>query len=247
MDALLRRLAHYTEIGDDERGAIKALPVETRSFSTGNDLVSKGEHMPEAFIVKSGWAARYLSFKDGRAQVLNFMLPGDMFDLQVFISNAADHSISALTDVDILCVSRQDIFSLFANGNRAGAAFWWATLQEEAILREQIVRNGRRSARERIAHLLLELHRRAVIVGEGRGNQFRMPISQVLIADALGLSFVHVNRVIRSFERDRLIDRDKSSLELLDRETLIDMADFSEDYLHLDQNRQRLFMHEPRP
>jgi len=240
MECLFRRLNYYAAIGEDEQAALAALPYEDETIEAGADIVTHGERPQEAFIVKSGWAARYISLEDGRSQILNFMLPGDMYDLQVFIAGSADHSITALTKADIMRVRRKDILELFAGPTRAGAAFWWATLQEEAILREQIVRNGRRSARERVAHLLLELHRRAVLVGEGAGNEFRMPISQVLIADALGLSFVHVNRVIRSFVNDAFIDRDKTSLVLLDRDALVKIADFSEDYLHLDADPRRL-------
>ncbi|MEL6416070.1 MAG: Crp/Fnr family transcriptional regulator [Pseudomonadota bacterium] len=240
METLFRRLKYYSAIGEEERVALSKMPYRDERFQVGADIVTQGEEPEEAFIVKSGWAARYISLEDGRSQILNFMLPGDMYDLQAFIADQADHSIAALTSVDIMRVRRKDILALFSGPTKAGAAFWWATLQEEAILREQIVRNGRRSAKERIAHLILELHRRAVLVGEGEGNEFRMPISQILLADALGLSFVHVNRVMRSFVNEKYIDRDKSSLVLLDREALVKIADFQETYLHLDASPRQL-------
>jgi len=240
MDCLFKKLGHYCDMGLADREALEAIPTRPVSYAPGEDVVIKGDDPIDCFIVSQGWAARYISLEDGRSQILNFMLPGDMYDLQVLMTTNADHSISAITPLEILKIHQRDILALFAGPTRAGIAFWWSALHEEAILREQIVRNGRRTARECIAHLLLELHRRAVIAGEGEGNSFRMPISQIHVADALGLSFVHVNRVIREFVRQEMIDRDKDRLMITDRNKLIKISGFDADYLHLDAAPRRL-------
>ncbi|WP_375206892.1 Crp/Fnr family transcriptional regulator [Hyphococcus sp.] len=240
MDALFRRLSFYADLGEAELASLNALPHRVETYDSGEEIVSRGEDPGEAFVVSSGWAARYIALEDGRSQILNFMLPGDVYDLQVFVTNGADHSVIALNKVTALEIKRRDILSLFTEGGRTGAAFWWCTLQEEAILREHIVRNGRRSARERVAHILLELHRRAVIAGEGDGDTFHMPVSQAMLADALGLSFVHINRVLREFEKTDVIDRTKAHITIADRKRLVEMCDFQEDYLHLDDNPRRL-------
>lgn len=240
MDALFRRLRYYADIGDRELAALKALKGGFEDFASGEDLINRGERPSEAFIVEKGWAARNVTLRDGRSQILNFMLPGDVFDLQVFVADKADHTITAITSVRVFQVERRALLSLFDGGTRAGAAFWWCALQEEAILREQIVRNGRRSARERVAHLILELHRRAIIAGEAEGESFVMPISQALLADALGLSFVHVNRVLRELHHAGCIERNRTILTLKDRARLREIADFDDDYLHIKDNRRRL-------
>lgn len=234
MRALFARLSHYCEIGDAECDALMALPMRERVYEPGEDVIEKGDEPTEALIVKSGWAARYITLKDGRTQVLNFLLPGDFFDLQVFVADAADHSVAAITKVTALAVPGDAMLKVFSQDNNVGLALWWATLQEEAILREQIVRNGRRDAGERVAHLLLELHRRAMIIGEGNHSEFRLPVSQVLIADALGLSFVHISRVLKRFVEDGLIERRKDLIIIKDKEALIEKCDFSSDYLHLN-------------
>ena len=234
MEALFKRLSHYIEIGDAERDALYALPVRERTHNPGDDIIEKGEEPDEAIIIKSGWAARYIALKDGRSQILNFLLPGDMHDLQVFIADESDHSVAAITKVEILSIPQEAVLRVFSQDNNVGLAFWWATLQEEAILREQIVRNGRRNALERVAHLLLELHRRALVIGQGDDSEFRLPVSQVLISDALGLSYVHVSRVLRKLTNDGLIEREKDLLIIKDRQGLIEACDFSPAYLHLD-------------
>ena len=162
-----------------------------------------------------------------------------MFDLQAFIADEADHSIAAITNVTVLAIPSSAVVDLFSQPNNVGLAFWWATLQEEAILREQIVRNGRRSATERVAHLLLELHRRALVIGHGDESEFRLPVSQVLIADALGLSYVHVSRVLTKLVNDGLIERRKDLITIIDRGKLIEICDFSPGYLHLDAEPPR--------
>ena len=239
MEALFARLSHYCEIGEEERDAIYALPIRERSHEPGDDIIQRGEEPDEALVIKSGWAARYIALSDGRTQIVNFMLPGDMFDLQAFIADEADHSIAAITNVTVLAIPSSAVVDLFSQPNNVGLAFWWATLQEEAILREQIVRNGRRSATERVAHLLLELHRRALVIGHGDESEFRLPVSQVLIADALGLSYVHVSRVLTKLVNDGLIERRKDLITIIDRGKLIEICDFSPGYLHLDAEPPR--------
>ncbi|MEM8771292.1 MAG: Crp/Fnr family transcriptional regulator [Pseudomonadota bacterium] len=239
MEALFARLSHYCEIGEPERDALLSLPAKERVYEPGDDIIERGEEPDEALVINEGWAARYIALKDGRSQILNFLLPGDMFDLQVFITDAADHSVAAITKVSLLSIPRYAILDIFTSNHNIGLALWWATLQEEAILREQIVRNGRRNASERVAHLLLELHRRSLIIGEGNEAGFRLPVSQVLISDALGLSFVHVSRVLGKFAKEGLIERSKDRISIKDRKSLIEQSDFSPDYLHLDAEPPR--------
>lgn len=249
MKAFMTKLSHYCDLGDEEHSALEKLPVRERTFEPGQEVIEKGEEPTEALIIKSGWAARYITLKDGRTQVLNFLLPGDFFDLQVFVADASDHSVSAITTTTVLAVPGRAMVDIFRQNNCIGLAMWWATLQEEAILREHIVCNGRRDATERVAHLLLELNRRASIVGEGDDISFRLPVSQALIADALGLSYVHVSRVLKKLSNEGFILREKEMVLIKDRKGLIDLCDFNADYLHLDAEppQYRLKSHIFRP
>lgn len=239
MEALFTRLSHYCDIGEPERNALLSLPAKERVYQPGDDIIEKGEEPDEALVINEGWAARYIALTDGRTQILNFLLPGDMFDLQVFVTDSADHSVAAITKISLVAIPRYALLDIFASNHNIGLALWWAALQEEAILREQIVRNGRRNATERVAHLLLELHRRSLIIGEGNDAGFRLPVSQVLISDALGLSFVHVSRVLGKFVKEGLIERRRDYVSIKDRKSLIERCDFSPDYLHLDAEPPR--------
>src|SRR3546814_5132166 len=119
----------------------------------------------------------------------------------------------AVTDMELSAFAPMEVLSVLSGHGVLALAFWWATVQEEAILRQQIVRNGRRTARERVAHFLLELHRRALVVAEGDDNGFDLPLTQSIIGDALGLSHIHINRVLRKFTQENLIKRDRRSEE----------------------------------
>lgn len=213
--------------------ALGSLALQQRRYEPRETVISRGEPVDEGFVVCSGWASRSISLGDGRQQVVNFMLPGDLFDLQIFAGGETDHTVTALTDLVIASVSRRDVLALLRDGSALSDGIWRSAAQEIAILREQIVRNGRRSATERVAHLLLELHARLLLVEEAGQDRFEMPIGQKHIADALGLSYVHLSRVFGQLERSRMILRERSVIIFPDPAALAEVAKFSPAYLFL--------------
>ncbi|MCQ8184099.1 Crp/Fnr family transcriptional regulator [Parvularcula maris] len=239
-EPLFRRLSHYSSLDAELNQHLEGVFTSPRRFEPGETVVERGDEAAEAFVVTEGWASRSIDLHDGRKQVVNFMLPGDMFDLQVFVGQKADHTVTALTELEVAAISPQQFMGLFRADNALGSSIWWSTVQEESILREQIVRNGRRSARERVAHLLLELHARLAIIGDAEPDSFQMPIGQMHVADALGLSYVHVSRVFSFLEKSNLISRARSEVVFRNREALEELADFSTLYLHLDAENVRL-------
>lgn len=235
MDAFTNRLSTYVstarEIADAVSGTV---PIE-RTFSAGEDIIEAGNATGELFIVLEGWAIRYRSIEDGRRQILNFMLPGDLFDLQALGDLEADHSVSALETVRLLVFDSLGFLDVLRGSGSVATAFWWSAVQEESILREQIVRNGQLSAKERIGHLLLELQRRQSIA-DGRENpSFRLPVTRAEIADALGLTPVHVSRTFSSLKRMNLITEDRKCVHIIDKERLAKQSKFDPDYLHVNR------------
>ncbi|GGY51824.1 Crp/Fnr family transcriptional regulator [Parvularcula lutaonensis] len=239
-DALFKRLSHYSDLSPDLAEVLEMVCAEQRTYEPGETVIERGAKPESAFVVSEGWASRSIDLGDGRRQVVNFMLPGDFFDLQVFVGQKADHTVTALTELGVAAVSRDAVLKLFKEGSPLAPGIWWSTVQEEAILREQIVRNGRRSARERVAHLLLELHARLAIIGKASGDSFDMPIGQMHVADALGLSYVHVSRVFSFLEKSNLLSRSRSRVTFKDRAALEELANFSTLYLHLNPENVRL-------
>ncbi|MBZ6378641.1 MULTISPECIES: Crp/Fnr family transcriptional regulator [Pacificimonas] len=202
------------------------------TFQAETDIVSQGQVPRSMFVVEDGMAARYRVLKDGRRQILTFLIPGDLCDLHVFLLKEMDHGIAAVTNTRVRALTRDRAMAMNFQHPRIAAAFWWSTLQEEAILRERIVALGRRSARERIAYLFCELYWRFEAVDLVTDHHFSLPLTQSELADALGLTPVHVNRTLRKLVAEGLIEKRRNSVTLLDISALKEVADIDRDYLH---------------
>lgn len=239
-EALLRRISFYADLDKAVQEGVLGLKGTEKRFDRNLDVVEAGQRMDSVLIIKRGWAVRYKTLEDGRRQVLNVLLPGDIFDLQVLVAAEADHSVLSITELETLSVEPAIFRRLLTESGKLTLAFWWMQVQEEAFLREQIVRNGQQTARERIGHFLLELHRRVQIIDEGTRDGFRMPLTQTVIADALGLTPIHTNRVLRQLERDDLLEREKGWVVFRNTNRLAEMCQFDPSYFHLDAFRMRL-------
>lgn len=234
MDAFFTRLEHYAEVTRAARSRFETARHQTRQLLPRNDLIRQGDRLARIYVLEQGWAIRKRVLEDGRRQILNFLLPGDVFDLQALIDSTADHGIETITPCCVRSYETSEFVGAVSTDLTILSSLWWAMVQEEAILREQIVRVGRMTAIERIAHLILELQRRAVIAGlAGPTRQLALPITRSQIADALGLSPVHVSRTITVMRRMGLIATDHV-LEILDIESLVAVAGFDDHYLHLE-------------
>lgn len=235
MDSLIKRIGHYVQSDATSFDEIAKLPYKIEQRYSGQEIVVEGEKVDFVFVIETGWAIRFRMLEDGRRQILNFMLPGDCFDLMAINRARSDHSVSAASEV-VLRRIKADVFLKTVAGNpRLAASFWWAAIQEEAILREQIVRVGRRSAKERMAHMILELNRRVATVTGALDDYLSLPVAQSLLADALGLSIVHVSRTLSWLKAEGYIRMDNKGIEILRRKDLAQMCDFDSRYLHFEK------------
>jgi len=235
MKPLMSRVGHYVDLRDDEFESLSSLPHRMETRRPGEEIVAIGDVIDFVFVVESGWAIRYRILDDGRRQIVNFMLPGACFDMMSMAYAKADHAVSAATEVTLRRIKSSDFLKAISVKPRLATAFWWVAIQEEAILREQIIRIGRRSAKERVAHLLLELNRRIAAV-DGRLTDFiNLPFPQALFADALGLSVVHVSRTLTKLKAEGMIATGQSGIEIVERKRMAEMCDFDSRYLHLER------------
>jgi len=235
LETLTRRVRHYVDIEPDNFADLQTLSYKLETYRTGEDIVRIGDVVDHVFVIEQGWAIRYRRLEDGRRQILNFMLPGDCFDMMAVTRATADHSVAAATKVQLRRVNARDFLDAIRRNETLATAFWWSVVQEEAILREQIVRVGRRSARERVAHLLLELNRRVGAIEGEMSDVIDLPFPQALLGDALGLSVVHISRTLSWLRSEGLIGTTVDGIEIRDRERLVRLADFNTAYLHLDR------------
>lgn len=231
MIPLINRIGQYINIDSNAFEDIEGIAHRIETRQSGQDIVTIDETVDFVFFIETGWAIRYRILDDGRRQIINFMLPGDCFDLMSLNRAKSDHSVAAASEVVLRRVKSDDFLKTVARKPQLATAFWWAAIQEEAILREQIIRIGRRTAKERLGHLILELYRRQAAASGVYDNYLALPIPQALFADALGLSIVHVSRTLTLLRKDGLLRVTNRGIEILDRDRLTLVCDFDSRYL----------------
>ncbi|KWV57046.1 cyclic nucleotide-binding protein [Bradyrhizobium macuxiense] len=217
-----------------EHGAVllqQAIQEGLHRAGPGEDLVIEGEAVDSVRIILSGWLCRYKTLEDGRRQIVNFILPGDTCDAHLYLLSVMDYSIGTLTSVSYAEIKRSLFEKLVANDRSLAEAFWCETLVSGATQREWTVSIGRRVALERVAHLLCEIQERLHQVGLVDDGSCAFPVTQIDLADATGLSVVHVNRTLQELRNSRLIVLRDRMLTINDLSALQDLALFSPDYL----------------
>ena len=230
---LVRKVASVADLTADERDALERLPMTVRSIPARQDIVRMGDRVSQCCLVLAGFAFRYKLIADGRRQILNFHVPGDIPDLQSLHLPVLDHNLAALTPLTAGFIQHDAVHEVAARFPRITGALWRDTLVDAAVLRERIVSIGQRDGLSRTAHFLCEMSERLRAIGLVSGGTMTMPITQVEIADALGLSPVHMNRMVKELRARGLVTIDGQSVSILDREALARLGDFDPLFLHL--------------
>jgi CRP-like cAMP-binding protein len=234
------RLSQFAVLSVEEVALLEALCVNEERFAARVDIIAEGDAPRPAFVLTHGLACRYRILRNGRRQILTFLVPGDTSDLHGFLITTTDHSISTLMPSRIATIQWEIAIGIAAEHPRLRAALGWSALQEDAIMRERMVSLGRRSARGRTAYLLCELVWRQRAAGLSEDHAIRLPLTQIDLGDALGLTPVAVNRALQDFRRNGWITLERRRLALLAIERLMEIAQFNQDYLHLDGGSQQI-------
>lgn len=232
---LARKLERHVPLSEEDRAAVLALPWRAQTIERSMYFVREGERTERACFMLDGFAFRQKVTAQGARQILSVHMPGDFVDLQNALLNVADHNVQALTRCELACVARGDLLALIAARPNVAKALWIETLIDASIFREWVVNVGRRDAKARIAHLLCEFARRIEVAGLGDTNGYELPMTQEQLGDAAGLTPVHVNRMLRELDRSGVIRRTNRLVAITDWKGLRRIADFNENYLHLDQ------------
>jgi CRP-like cAMP-binding protein len=232
---MLRKFETRARLDDGDREAVLSLPYRLQTVEPAVYLVREGERPERSCVILEGFAFRHKVTVEGARQIVSVHIPGDFIDLEAALLNVADHNVQALTRCELAFIPRAAIRELIIAHSRVASAMWIDTLIDGAIFREWVVNVGRRDARSRIAHLLCEFARRLEAAGLAEEYNYELPMTQEQLADATGLTPVHVNRVLMALAREGLIERNKRHIRIPDWERLRRVAGFSELYLHLDQ------------
>ncbi|MBX9605538.1 MAG: Crp/Fnr family transcriptional regulator [Gammaproteobacteria bacterium] len=229
--AFTRKLSSFVALSDDEVEVLERLQKPSRSFPAGRDLVQQGQTSQRAFILSAGWVCSYKIQVDGTRHIVDFQIPGDFLGLRSVLLRTSDHSFEPIVDSEASEVLAGDLLQSLADAPRLAAAILWTASRDEAMVVEHLVGIGRRDADARMAHFLLELGSRLVLVGLGESTGYDCPLTQYHLADALGLSAVHVNRTLRQLRERGLVTFRQGRVSFDDREGLMDLAGFDPAYL----------------
>jgi CRP-like cAMP-binding protein len=230
-NAFVNRLAKLVPLTPDETAILHELQSGPRTVQRHRDIITEGRSYGSLFIVMEGNAIRYRILHDGRRQIVNIVLPGDIVGALGYFTESSLYSTKALTEVVVATVPFARLNALNETNPRlVTKIFWWFSC-ESTIYAEHLVDLGRRSALERVAHFLLELLTRLQSVGLADDQSFKIPLTQELLADALGLSIPHVNRVLRRLREDNLVVVEDQRVTVKDIESLSELADFDPGYL----------------
>lgn len=237
-----RKIAVFAPIEGAEQNFLQRLVASEGNVPADHHLVRAGEEYGPILVVNSGWAVRYRTLADGSRQIANFILPGDFIGLNATVMSVSDYDVASITPMSFARLRIDDIIAMMETHPRLCAAIFWCNAREESILFEHLTSLGRRSALERVAHLLVELLRRLQLIELAEGDSFVMPLTQQLIADSVGLTAIHVNRMMRALEQNGLIAYSRHPvprLHVRDVRRLEAAAGFEDGYLHFTEMPMR--------
>ena len=202
---LARKLAAFGALTGEERSQLCLLQSTTATVKRGKEVLQEGIHAHKVFIIQCGCTSSYKDLPDGGRQIIGFPLPGDCVGLRGALLKTSDHSFATLTDCEISAIEITRFQQFLDDFPRLRAAFLWHAARDEAMVVEHLVNIGRRSAIVRTAHFFMELAERLMMVGLATQTEFECPLNQYVLADALGLSAIHVNRTLRQLRERKLL------------------------------------------
>jgi CRP-like cAMP-binding protein len=235
VERILRRLETRGPLDDADRAAVRTLSFTNRTLEAGAYIVREGEPPEQCALLLSGFAYRHKVTGEGGRQIMSVHMAGEFLDLQNSFLAVADHNVQMLTRCEVAMLPVPAIQKLAQERPLVGRAMWIDTLIDAAIFREWIVNVGRRDSTTRIAHLLCEFALRLEAAGLARDHRYELPMTQEQLADATGLTPVHVNRVLKELGRMGVIERNKRAVEIVDWNRLREVGDFSSRYLHFEE------------
>ena len=219
---------------EEERVFIRSI-AEIVEIPADRVVVRAGTTLSHSVLLLDGIACRYKDLADGQRQIQELHVPGDYLDLHGFLLKSLDHHVGALTSLRIALVPHETLRLITEQHPHLARMLWFSTLLDASIQREHILSIGRRSALSRLAHLLCELYLRLEVSGLTNGSVYPLPLTQGDLADATGLTPVHVNRMLKRLRDDGIATFRGGEVSIHDWPRLQRAAEFDPAYLHLER------------
>lgn len=235
MDSLIEKLGRRDTLSPAEVAALCEVLGRPQTVAAGQDIVREGDRPDHSTLLTRGFTARCVTLLDGGRQITELNVPGDFVDLHSLVMQPMDHGVIALTDCVIVPAPHAALRRLTEAHPHLARLLWLDTVIDAAIHRQWIASMGRRTALAHLAQLVCELYRRLEVVGLAADFAFDLPLSQAVLADVLGLSTVHVNRLIAELRGMSALSWSHGRIEIRDWDRLATLAEFDPTYLRLER------------
>ena len=226
------KLRSLVPLDEGDQAVLAKATARSRSVPRRRDLIREGDRPGPVFVMLEGWACRYKILPNGTRQVLAYLMPGDSCDLHIGLLAEMDHNIQTITPARVATIERAEMDEIIDQRRAIAKALHIAQLIDEGTMRAWITSMGRRTSIERVAHLMCELYVRARNIGLTSETELELPLSQLLLADSLGMTPVHLNRVLKQLRLSGAMSLKRGSLVIVDPLMLTEIAGFDENYLH---------------
>ncbi|HEY0626865.1 MAG TPA: Crp/Fnr family transcriptional regulator [Allosphingosinicella sp.] len=228
----IRKLERFATLHQADVAALTQATANARWVGRRHDLIREGDRPGVVFVILEGWAFRYKILPSGTRQVLAHLMPGDCCDLHIGLLDEMNHSIQTTTRAYVATIDRHLMDVMLERYPAIAKAMYISQLVDEGTMRAWITSMGRRASIERVAHLMCELYLRARNIGLTEEDRLELPLSQPMLADSLGMTAVHLNRVLKKLRLDNAMTLQRGSLTITDPGKLAQIAGFDESYLH---------------
>lgn len=231
-NSFIEKLKRLGPLTAEEVSVLTAATSSPRKHTARKDLIREGDRPGPVFVVLEGWACRYKILPNGTRQVLAYLMPGDSCDLHVGLLAEMDHSLQTITSALVARIERHEMDAILQSHLGIANCMYVSQLIDEGTMRAWITSMGRRTSIERLAHLMCELYVRARNIGVSSEQELHLPLSQGMMADSLGMTPVHLNRVLRTLKAEGIMKLGRNSLTIVDPAKLVTIAGFDDNYLH---------------
>jgi CRP-like cAMP-binding protein len=235
---VILKLERFAPLSAEDKQVLAEAVTLTRDLEPNEDLIREGEQPSACHVILDGMLCRYKLLPEGRRQIVGFQIAGDLCDLSGIMMGGMDHSVGSLTPAKVGVIPHETLTHLMEQHPHLARALWQEMLAEASIAREWVANVGRRSAYQRVAHLLCEVGQRLQAVGHASDGSFELRLNQDEVADAMGLSIVHVNRTLQQLRHEGLILTRGATIQVPDWQRLQEAGEFSPDYLFLSARTQ---------
>jgi CRP-like cAMP-binding protein len=231
--ALIRRLQTISGIDDQDIATIRSLPIDLKTYEAGEYIVRDGARPTACCLLVEGFGIRSKTTFEGRRQILSIHIPGEVPDLQSLYLHVLDHDLITLTQCRLGFIPHAALKILVRERPNVAEVFWRDTLIDSAMFREWIVNVGQRPAASRLAHIVVELRERLKVIGRSQADRVEMPLTQEQIGEAMGITPIHANRIIKQLREDGVLEFHRGYVTVLNENKLEELAQFDDRYLHL--------------